>query len=67
MSYDDLHTVREACERLRIGRNKFFDLKREHKLRCIQFGRCVRVAESEIQRFIAEHATSPADAGDADV
>ncbi len=49
-----LLTIKQACERLAIGRSHLWCLIRADKIRTVQIGkRGVRIAEAEIDRFIA--------------
>lgn len=50
-----LLTIKQACERLAIGRSHLWCLIRADKIRTVQIGkRGVRISEAEIQRFISE-------------
>jgi excisionase family DNA binding protein len=50
-----LTTIKEACERLRIGRSHLWCLIRTGKIRTVRIGkRGIRVPESEIERFIEQ-------------
>jgi len=55
-----LHRIPAACARLSIGRNALYDLLREGKLRKIHVGKRTLIAESELQRFIAEQLRAAA-------
>jgi len=48
-----LYTIKQACERLSIGRSHLHCLIRAEKIRTVRIGkRGVRIPESELNRFI---------------
>lgn len=49
-----VHRINNACVRLGISRTKLYELIREKKLHTFQIGGRVVIAESELQRFVAE-------------
>lgn len=50
-----LYTIKQACERLAIGRSHLWCLIRADKIRTVKIGkRGVRIPDSEIERFIRE-------------
>lgn len=49
-----LFTIKEVCSRLSISRSKLYELVRSDRIRTIRIGkRGIRIAESEIERFVA--------------
>jgi len=49
----DLATVLDVCSRLKISRSKLYSLMDQGRLRYLNIGRCRRIREAEIDRFIA--------------
>lgn len=50
-----LLTIKQACERLAIGRSHLWCLVRSGKIRTVRIGkRGVRIEKAEIDRFITE-------------
>lgn len=48
-----LLTIKEVCSRLSISRSKLYELIRSDRMRTVRIGkRGIRIAESEIERFI---------------
>jgi excisionase family DNA binding protein len=47
-------TTREACEALRCGKTKLFDLLKSGRLKAVRLGTKTLIPTSEIERFIAE-------------
>jgi len=47
-------TVAETCERLRISKTKFYDLKRAKELETMKIGRLTRVPIDSITKYINE-------------
>jgi excisionase family DNA binding protein len=53
-----LATVREACQRMRVGRTLFNELMRSGQIRTIRVGkRGIRVPLAEIDRYVDERLT----------
>jgi excisionase family DNA binding protein len=48
-----LLTTIEAAERLAVSRSKLYELLSTGKIKARKLGRCVRIADDEIERFIA--------------
>jgi len=48
------YTPGEACEALRIGRTKFYELLADKKLKAVALGGKTLVARVEVERFLAE-------------
>lgn len=47
-----LLTVNETLSRLRISRSKFYEFVKSGEIRIIKFGKCTRVEQSELDRFV---------------
>lgn len=54
--YNDILTVEEACEVLRIGYNAIYALLGSGKLRGYRNGRVWRIPKESVKRFILENA-----------
>jgi excisionase family DNA binding protein len=48
------YTPREACEVLRIGRTKLYELFAERKIRAVALGGKTLVPLAEVERFLSE-------------
>ena len=55
-SYDDVLTVEEACEALKIGYNAMYELLNTGKLRVYRNGRVWRIPKAALVEFILEMA-----------
>ena len=55
-SYDDILTVEEACEALKIGYNAIYELLNTGKLRGYRNGRVWRIPKAALVEFIREMA-----------
>ena len=53
---ENLYTVEEAAEKLKIHDETMRDYLRERKIGGVKFGRKWRVRESDLQKFIAQNA-----------
>mgnify|MGYP004629614115 CR=1 FL=1 len=51
-SYDDILTVEEACEALKIGYNAMYKLLSAGKLRGYRSGRVWRIPKTELVEYI---------------
>jgi excisionase family DNA binding protein len=49
----NLATVMDVCRWLKISRTKLYSLMDAGRVRYIKIGRCVRIREAEVDRFIA--------------
>jgi excisionase family DNA binding protein len=49
-----LLSIREACDRLSIGRTKLYEEINAGRVRPVYIGRGMRIAQHEIARYIAE-------------
>ena len=56
---NQLRTVRETLERLRISHSKFYEEIAAGRVRTVRFGRTVRISEAEIQRLASEGLPNP--------
>ena len=57
-SYDDILTVDEACEALKIGKNALYDLLNCGTLKAMRNGRVWRIPKNAIQEYIVKAAGS---------
>lgn len=55
-NYDDVLTVEEACEALKIGYNAIYELLNTGKLRGFRNGRVWRIPKAALVEFIREMA-----------
>ncbi len=55
-SYDDVLTVEEACEALKIGYNAMYEFLNTGKLRGYRNGRVWRIPKAALVEFIREMA-----------
>ena len=53
------YTPREACEALRIGRTKLYELLAEGQLKAVALGGKTLILREEIERFVASLPTLP--------
>jgi excisionase family DNA binding protein len=49
---EKLHTVKEACETLKVSRAKLYLLIKGEELKSVKIGKKTLFKESELQRFI---------------
>ena len=56
--YDDILTVEESCEALRIGRNSLYDLLHSGRLKGYRNGRVWRIPRESVIEFIRTRANS---------
>jgi len=56
MSDDELLTVEQAADILKIGRTKVYELITAGDLRTVTIGRCRRIRRSDLQAYIAQLA-----------
>lgn len=47
-----VHTVAEACARLRVGRTKLYELVAQNEIQSIHVGRRVLVTEAALQAYV---------------
>ncbi len=55
-SYDDILTVEEACEALKIGYNAMYELLKAGELKGYRNGRVWRIPKAALVEFIREMA-----------
>ncbi len=55
-SYDDILTVNEACEALKIGKNALYDLLNNGTLKAMRNGRVWRIPKTAVQEYIVKAA-----------
>ena len=53
-SYDDILTVDEACEVLKIGKKALYDLLNSGTLKAMRNGRVWRIPKTAIQEYIVK-------------
>lgn len=54
--YDDILTVEEACEALKLGYNSVYQLLNSGTLKGYRYGRVWRIPKLAIREFILERA-----------
>ena len=54
--FDDLLTVEEACEALRIGKNALYRLLNEQTLKAYRNGRVWRIPRQAVEEYIRTQA-----------
>lgn len=54
--YDDLMTVEEACEALKIGKNALYALLASHGLKGYRNGRVWRIPKKAVEEYIITQA-----------
>lgn len=52
--YDDILTVEETCELLKIGRNALYRLLSSRKIKAIRNGRVWRIPKASVQTYITD-------------
>lgn len=55
-SYDDILTVEEACEALRVGKNALYALLQNKELKGYRNGRVWRIPKQSVVEFIRMQA-----------
>ena len=55
-SYDDILTVEEACEALRVGKNALYELLQNKELKGYRNGRVWRIPKQSVVEFIRMQA-----------
>jgi excisionase family DNA binding protein len=53
-SYDDILSVEEACEALRVGYNAMYELLNSGKVKAFKNGRVWRIPKVSLQEYIAK-------------
>ncbi len=54
--YQDILTVDEACEAMRMGYNAIYEILKSGQLKAYRVGRRWRIPKSAILKFISENA-----------
>lgn len=49
-----VHRIPEACARIGVGRSRLYDMIRRGEINAIKIGGRTLIAESELQRIVAE-------------
>lgn len=55
-SYDDILSVEEACEALKVGHNAIYELLNSGKLKAYKNGRVWKIPKESVRRYILENA-----------
>lgn len=55
-AYDDILSVEEACEALKVGHNAIYELLNSGKLKAYKNGRVWRIPKESVRRYILENA-----------
>lgn len=55
-SYDDILSVEEACEALKVGHNAIYELLNSGKLKAYKNGRVWRIPKESIKQYILKNA-----------
>lgn len=55
-SYDDILSVEEACEALKVGHNAIYELLNSGKLKAYKNGRVWRIPKEAIKQYILNNA-----------
>lgn len=55
-TYDDLLTVEEACEALKMGKNALYELLTSGKLKAFRNGRVWRIPKAAVEEYIRSQA-----------
>ena len=55
-NYEDVLTVEEACEALRIGRNTLYRLLHGNKLKGYRCGRIWKIPRGALREYVLENA-----------
>lgn len=50
--YDDVISVKELCEVLRIGRNRAYELLQTNQIKGFQMGRPWKIPKSAVEEFL---------------
>jgi len=55
-AYDDILSVEEACEALKVGHNAIYTLLNSGKLKAYKNGRVWRIPKESIKQYILKNA-----------
>ena len=53
-AYDDVLTVEELCELLKIGKNTAYRLLQEGQIQAIRIGRIWKIPKAEVARYLSD-------------
>lgn len=54
--YDDILSVDDACEALKVGHNALYEMLNSGKLKAYKNGRIWRIPKEAVRRYILENA-----------
>lgn len=54
--YDDILTIDESCEALKIGKNALYKLLNEGKIKAFRNGKCWRIPKMSIVDYIYQNS-----------
>jgi len=52
--YDDIITVEELCEILKIGKNGAYDLLNSGQIKAMRIGRIWKIPKTNVEKFILQ-------------
>lgn len=55
-AYDDILSVDDACEALKVGHNALYEMLNSGKLKAYKNGRVWRIPKESVRRYILENA-----------
>ena len=55
-AYDDILSVDDACEALKVGHNALYEMLNSGKLKAYKNGRIWRIPKEAVRRYILENA-----------
>ena len=55
-AYDDILSVEEACEALKVGHNAIYELLNSGKLKAYKNGHVWKIPKESVRRYILENA-----------
>lgn len=55
-AYDDIMTAEEACQALRMGYNRLYEILKNGKLKAYRNGRIWRIPKASVKEYIMEQA-----------
>lgn len=56
--YDDVISVKELCEILKIGRNRAYELLQTNQIKGFQMGRPWKISKIAIEEYLKTNSTS---------
>ncbi|WP_313186467.1 helix-turn-helix domain-containing protein [Lacrimispora sp.] len=54
--YDDVISVKELCDILKIGRNRAYELLQTNQIKGFQMGRPWKISKTAIEKHLIEHS-----------